>query len=207
MKTLKYLLQFVGSLKTTTLACLILILILGLVDIFGVDAYDKITLEELETTNAIYFFLFVVIAVIGFKIIQYSFRKKSAHIALGIAIGSLVLLIPLYDSGKEYLKQLTFGNKMPFDRKTWDSDIKKPYKMAVTLVKDKTLIGLSKKEVHALLGEGYYSFESKDTLSFPVDHKTSMDRSKLWKLDVFIKNNKCTNVEMYYPVIDMGDWN
>jgi len=71
-------------------------------------------------------------------------------LSLGLAISITPAIVILFKIGIIYFGQLNYYQ--PFDKTKWTNNEFKPFNMAKTLAKEKTLIGLDRKEVISKLG-------------------------------------------------------
>jgi hypothetical protein len=151
------------------------------------------TLTERENIIALFFYCilsgFILIAFIAFK----QFKAGRKDLGLGISLSLFIPLIFLVKTGGMYFDQ--FNYYQGFDKIIWTRSNQKPFDMAKTLVKEKTLIGLNSKEVINKLG--YFNTTAREdgnTLIYSTD--------KDWDLYVDLKDDVVVKAYLYQPGMD-----
>ncbi len=151
------------------------------------------TLTEKENEITLYFYCvlsgIILAAFIAFK----QFKLKRKPLSFGILTSTIPVLVILLKIGVLYFGQLNYYQ--PFDKTQWAKNEAKPFNMAKTLAKKKTLIGLDRKEVINKLG--YF----KETAR--LDGQTLIYYTEnYWEFYVDLKNDTVVKAHLFYPGMD-----
>ena len=151
------------------------------------------TLTERENEIALYFYC-VLLGIILISFIAFrQFKLKRKPLSFGLAISTIPVIVILFKIGIIYFGQLNYYQ--PFDKTKWTNNELKPFNMAKTLAKKKTLIGLDRKEVISKLG--YF----KETAR--LDGQTLIYYAeKYWQFCIDLKKDTVIKVYLYYPGMD-----
>ena len=148
------------------------------------------TLSEVKNQNLTVVFISMLLFVISLIYARRYYKNNKKYTAVGIAIFPLAMVI----AATVYLFDQNF-NQTAFDKTIWAQSVRKPQKMAKTLVKEKTLIGLTRAEVKLMLGAGAEEYGDKNTdrgsLIYYVEEE--------WTLSVFFRYDKVIETEMRLP--------
>lgn len=151
------------------------------------------TLTERENEITLYFYCvfagIILISLIAFK----QFKLKRKYLSLGLAISTIPAIVILIKIGIIYFGQLNYHQS--FDKSKWTKNELKPFNMAKTLAKEKTLIGLDRKEVINKLG--YFKETARlngQTLIYYTE--------KYWQFCVDLKTDTVIKTYLYDPGID-----
>ncbi|HEY3429027.1 MAG TPA: hypothetical protein VGK39_00030 [Cyclobacteriaceae bacterium] len=134
------------------------LLFLETVDIFGFEA-----LKDPETRHAKIFYT-ASITTLGIVLLAVLFNRMSwRNFALGFVLPAAAGIVPIVLVGQTFLKKENYYEE--FNREKWLAQEDNRLKMARHLIKKRTLIGLTKEEVVAQLGTGFYIEEE---MNYPV---------------------------------------
>lgn len=176
------------------LSLIVSIVIVGIVYLFFFllifDLAGGETLNQVENQNMIAVFISMLLFVIGIIYCRRYYKNNKKYTAVGITIFPLAVMI----AATVYLFDQNF-NQTAFDKTIWAQSVRKPEKMAKKLVKEKTLIGLTRTEVKQILGEGAEEYGDKNTdrgsLIYHVEEE--------WTLSVIFRYDKVIETEMRLP--------
>ena len=157
-------------------------------------AGEKLT--EKESRESFMFFISLFTAVATGYIIYKLIKQNKKFSAIGIAIPFLFALYVSLSTGLVYLDNLNYRQK--FDRTKWVESEYKPFKMAKTIVKDKTLVGLTKRQVIEKLGATNNALKNDkvDYLKYSTDKST-------WELCLYFKGDKVIDVYLYEEGLEL----
>lgn len=141
--------SFVGGLGLSALVSGIVfcLLVLETMDLFGIDE-----ITDPESRHAKLFYTALAMSLLIATVVALLFISKKKHSTIGVAITCLPWLFMTLKFGIIYFDKSNYYEK--FDKQIWSSSKDKPLKMARELVKNKTLIGLTRKEAIQKLGQG-----------------------------------------------------
>ena len=155
--------------------------------------FSSQTLTEKENEIALYFYCvlagIIVISFIAFK----QFKLKRKFLSLGLAISTIPVIVILFKISIIYFDQVNYY--VPFDKAKWTNKELKPFNMAKTLAKQKTLIGLERKDVISKLG--YF----KETAR--LDGQTLIYHTeKYWQFCIDLRKDTVIKAYLYHPGMD-----
>lgn len=147
-------------------------------------------LSEKENTDAFVFFSIVIIVFATYYVMFKKYRSGKKFTAAGIAIAGLIPIYGLFYSGEIYVSNLAYYKV--FGQKIWLEGEAKPFKMAKTLVKKHSLIGLSRQEAVEKLGPNETPCKGP-VVDLIIYHTTNWE----WDLHILFKNNKVKEAYLY----------
>ena len=118
------------------------------------------------------------------------FNKK--YTAYGIVVFPLIVVLV----ATAYLFEHNFYHTK-FDKTVWEQSNWKPEKMAKTLVKEKTLIGLTRTQVKEMLGEGSKEYGDANSDRGSILYSVKND----WTLVVLLQKDKVIETELRLPYL------
>lgn len=139
------------------------------------------TLSTIEAQRTAWLFFTLIVGLVAGNIARGRIRSGNISFAYGIRIMTLIVVI--------FVTINHFNNiiiSTPFNKAAWDKYEYKPYRMAATLVKNRTLIGMTGQQVKDLLGEGG-SFR----------YNVIGD----WTLTLYFENGRVEGAEMRLPFL------
>jgi len=149
------------------------------------------TLGAKESQDILQLVIALLILVCAILVANLYRQRNKKFTALGIILASLLVSIL---ATVNYLGHNIYHTK--FDKEIWTQSKWKPEKMSKTLVREKTLIGMTRMQVKEMLGEG--SEESADeskrgSISYLVENN--------WTLMVFFQNDKVVETKLRQPYL------
>lgn len=190
--TLKRLISFLGGLIFTGLIYALIVYII----VFATFSLAGQTLTEKENREAFFFYTIFFITVATTYIIVRRFKTNRKFSAVGICIPLLFALYAFFKLGQIYADNLNY--RQTFDKTKWTESESKPFKMAKTLIKSKTLIGQSKQQVFDKLGTTKDSIKNEkvDFLRYWTDNGT-------WQIRLYFKNDRVIDAYLYEEGLDL----
>ena len=156
--------------------------------------FGRQSLEEHETIDAISFYVFlltvIVVCLVGCKY----WRSGVRSVVIGICLSTMGALVYLGFVGMIYFSNLHYD--YPFNRDEWMQSKIRPYRMAVPLVKNKELVGLTRGEVVEMLGA-----TTEETDSFRLYIVAEGDET--WFLRIELDSDTVTKSELYIPELGL----
>lgn len=148
------------------------------------------TLNQVESQNITLLVISILLLTIAIIYARRYFKSNKKYTAFGVITFPLLLVI----AGTIYLVEQNFYNTK-FDKKIWTQSERKPEKMAKTLVKEKTLIGLTRTQVKEMLGEGVREYGNKNTDRGSIIYHVEND----WTFSVFFQYDKVIETQLRLP--------
>lgn len=147
------------------------------------------TLQQMEGERAGWFILTIFLTGVSIYIaIEYK-KKKRKFTAYGIlSVAIIAFAFAAINCSKNIMNT-------PFNKQGWEKPGYKPYGMAATIVKMKSLNGRTKKEVLALLGTPDEAYEDKTVAFASLTYRVEND----WTLRIYFKNDKVSDADMRLP--------
>lgn len=125
------------------------LLFLETVDIFGFES-----LKDPETRHAKIFYT-AFLTTLGTVLLAVLFNRISwRNFALGFVLPAAAGIVPIVLVGQVFLRKSNYYEE--FNKEKWMAQEDDRLKMARHLVKNETLMGLTKEEVIVQLGNGFY---------------------------------------------------
>jgi|RhiMetdeSRZDD1v2_1073273.scaffolds.fasta_scaffold10967_10 ABC-type transport system involved in multi-copper enzyme maturation permease subunit len=148
------------------------------------------TLSQVEHQNMAVWFLSVLLFAIAAIYARRYIRNNRKYTGIGIAIVPFMVTV----TATVYLFGANFYHTK-FDKATWAQSKPKPDKMAKTLVKEKTLIGLTRMQVKQMLGEGAEEYGDKNTDRGSIIYHVENN----WTFSVIFRYDKVIDTQLRLP--------
>jgi hypothetical protein len=184
--TLKHIIQLIRALLLTTFIYG-LILYIYLIATFS---FAGETLSQKENREAIFFYTSAIIIATTIYVIYKQFKINQKFVAIGIVLQLMFAFYILFLTGQVYFNNIS--SHQTFDRSKWIKSEAKPFKMAKTVAKNKTLIGLTKRQVISKLGQTK-NFLKNDKVDY-LKYWTDKDA---WELCLYFKGDKVVEAYLY----------
>ncbi|WP_338815635.1 hypothetical protein V9L05_21575 (plasmid) [Bernardetia sp. Wsw4-3y2] len=113
-------------------------------------------------------------------------RRNKKHLAVSLNILPFIVLCVFTYKSIEKLNYHT-----PFDSKEWNKSAYKNDNMAITLLKNEELIGLTKKEIIAKLGDSDEKYTSQDTNTIDILSYSTLNN---YELIIYLEKGIVTKV-------------
>ena len=144
------------------------------------------TLSVFDNRNITLFVVSLIVLTIAFYFFKKYYKKNRKFTAFGIIIIPLTLVI----AGTLYLTSSLKTTE--FDKAIWTQNKVKPDDMAKTLVRQKSLLGLTRSQVKALLGQGSGEYgnenDARGSILYSVENG--------WTLSVIFHKDKVVETQM-----------
>lgn len=149
------------------------------------------TLSQIDNQNIALIVLSLIILTIALYFFKKYYKTNKKLTAFGIIIIPLALVI----TGIFYLT-LSFKTTQ-FDKAIWTQNKMKPEDMAKSLVRRNTLLGLTRNQVKALLGQGSEEYgnenDDRDSILYSVENG--------WTLSIIFHKDKVVETQMRQPFL------
>ena len=150
------------------------------------------TLSQTENLRTAYLILTLLLSVFATVIIRAFLRRNKKFTVLGIAILPIVVtvIVTVY-----YVENINFHTD--FNKSVWKPMKWKPFSMSATLVKEHTLIGLTRKQVYDMLGEASeengMSNDEKDAISYFIENS--------WTMIIYFEKDRVVSTDLRQPLL------
>jgi len=147
------------------------------------------TLSQIENQNIAQLIISILLLTIAIYYAKRYFNRNIKYTAYGILVFPVIIFLAttIYFWGHNFYQK--------FDKTIWVQSKRKPERMAKTLVKGKTLIGLTGEQVKAILGEGSAEYGSitadRGTIEYLVENH--------WTLIIVFQNDKVAETRLRLP--------
>lgn len=148
------------------------------------------TLNQIENQNIVILFISILLSAIAIISARRYFKNNKKYTAFGIAIFPFMVTI----TAAIYLFAQNLSHTK-FDQAIWTQSERKPDKMAKTLAKGKTLIGLTRTQVKQMLGEGVEEYGNKNTERGSIIYHVQNG----WTFSVFFQYDKVVETQLRLP--------
>ncbi len=150
------------------------------------------TLRQTENQNIQQLFISVALLLIAIFFARQYFKNGKQPIAYGIVA---FLLLFVLATTFYLVKQNSYPTQ--FDKTIWAKSKRKPDDMAKSLVRQRTLIGLTRAQIKALLGEGAEEYGDSNTEGGSILYAVENG----WTLSIIFKKDKVIETGLRQPYL------
>ena len=181
--------SFLGGL---TICGLILGVIYLLVLLMTFNLAGGETLQQIENQKIGLVIIAVVLAILAAITVMRFLRSGRKFTAYGISVLPIlaVIIVTVY-----YVNNLTIHKQ--FSRTVWEQSKWKPFDMSATLAKGNKLIGLTRKQVKDMLGQGSEEYGDKNTDRGSILYLVENE----WTLIIYLQKDKVVDTELRRPFL------
>jgi hypothetical protein len=188
MKLLPIISFFAGLIISgLVLGALYLLFILSTFNLAGGE-----TLEQIEGHRTALLIGAIILAIIAGMTARFFFKSGRKLAAYGISVLPLIALLAV---AVFYFASLYSPSQ--FDKAVWEQEQWKPLDMATTLVKEKKLIGMARREVKEMLGPGFQEHGDANSDRGVILYLVKED----WTLTVLFQNDKVVSADLRLPIL------
>lgn len=148
------------------------------------------TLSEIENQNIARVLVSILLLVVAAIVARNYINSNRKFTALGILVFPAIVVV----AATFYLLAHNFY-RADFDKAIWIQSERKPEIMAKTLVKDNALIGLTRKQVKEMLGDGVEEKGDEKSERGSIVYLVQDD----WTLIVFFQKDKVVETKLRLP--------
>lgn len=149
------------------------------------------TLSQIDNQNIALLILSFIVLIIAFYYFKSYYKTNKKFVAFGIIITPLILFI-----GGAFYLTINFKTAK-FDKAIWEQSKIKPDEIAKSLVRQNTLLGLTRNQVKAMLGQGSEEYgdvnSDRGSIIYPVKNS--------WTLSVIFQKDKVVEVQLRQPFL------
>lgn len=150
------------------------------------------TLNQVENQNIAQLLISILLLTIAIIYLRRYIKNNKKYTAYGIVVFPLIVVLAatFYFFGHNF-----YYTK--FDKTVWEQSKRKPEKMAKTLSKEKTLIGLTRAQVKGMLGEGSEEYGNTSSDRGSIIYLVNND----WTLIVLFQKDKVVETKLRLPYL------
>jgi hypothetical protein len=156
------------------------------------------TLTEKENKEAFLFYTALATSMITIYLILRQLKTNKKFSAIGICVALFISFYGTFYLAKVYFENLNYYEE--FNALKWTNSEHKPFKIAKTLTKKKTLLGLTKHQVIEKLGT------TNETLK---NNKFNFDQywtdKGTWQLRLYYKEDKVIEAYLYEEGVNFSE--